>query len=537
MLSFLNAESKTIVSAAAVVGALSFVSRLVGLIRDRVLAGSYGAGNVLDVYLAAFKIPDTLFNLLVVGALSASFIPLFTKYYYGMERRHAWELTNNVLHLIAIAFAAFAVIAFIFAEPIAAWIAPGFSPSKQFEVAEFSRVMLLAQFVLAVSMVFGSALQGMKRFFHYSLAPIFYNLGIIIGALCLTRWLGPIGLAWGVVLGAVLHGILQLIGAYHAGYRYQWRLQTTDPDTRQVLRLMGPRVLSLAVSHIHFILLGVIASTLAAGSVTIFQFAYNIQFFPIGIIGVSYAIAAFPSLAEHWNAGEQKKFISVFASTVRQIIFFMIPLSLLFLVLRAQIVRVVVGAGAFDWNDTILTADTLAFFVLSLTAQALIHILARAFFALHDTWTPVIAGVVSVILGVISALFFTRDFGVAGLGIAFSIASTVNLALLWVPLRQRLGSLGESTMVRPLFLMSVAGILGGLVMQPMKTWVVSFISLDTFWGVFYQGLIAGGAGLIIYIAVCYFFRNQELLDLLSGVRRRFFRRYHPEETITPESQN
>jgi putative peptidoglycan lipid II flippase len=535
MFSFLNTESKTIMSAAAIVGVLSFASRLVGLIRDRVLAGLYGAGNTLDVYYAAFKVPDVLFNLLVVGALSASFIPLFTKYYYSAERRRAWEITNNVLHILLVTFGVLAVIAYAAAGPLAALIAPGFAEVKQLAVAEFTRVMLLASFILAVSMVFGSALQGMKRFFLYALAPIFYNVGIIVGALWFTQTMGPIGLAWGVVLGAALHAVTQIIGAYAAGYRHAWRFHLRDAETRQIFRLMGPRVLALAVSQIHFVALGIIASTLAVGSVTVFQFAYNIQFFPVGIIGVSFAIAAFPSFAEHLALKGTKKFVALFATTVRQVLFFMIPLTLLFLILRAQVVRVVVGAGAFDWTDTILTADTLAFFTLSLASQALVYLLARAFFALHDTWTPLVAGVVSVLTGVMSSLYFTQTFGVVGLGMAFSLSALVNLALLWIPLRSRLGTLGESTMIRPLFVMSIAGMAAGVVMQLLKSWVVTFISLNTFWGVFYQGLIAGGIGLLVYVGVAYAFGNQELLDLIHGARRRFLRRYHPEETIAPES--
>ncbi len=535
MFSFLNTESKTIMSAAAIVGVLSFASRLVGLIRDRVLAGLYGAGDVLDIYYTAFKVPDLLFNLLVVGALSASFIPLFTKYYYNHEQKRAWDLANNILHLLLIVFSVLAIAAAFFSEPLAHVLAPGFSEAKQTDVAAFTRVMLIAQVVLAVSMVFGSALQGMKRFFLYSFAPIFYNAGIIIGALWLTQWLGPIGLAWGVVLGATLHAATQIIGASAAGYRYIWRLRLLDPDSRQILRLMGPRVLTLGIYRVLFLVFTMIASTLAVGSVTIYQFADNIQLFPIGIIGISYAVAAFPSFAEHLSRGETKKFVEVFAGTVRQVLFFMIPLTMLFLILRAQIVRVVVGAGAFDWTATILTADTLAFFTLSMTAQALVFIVIRAFFALHDTWTPFIAGLVSAILGVVSALFFTSIWGVVGFGMAFSLAATVHLVLLWVPLRQRIGTLGESTMIRPLFVMSVAGMAAGVVMQLLKSWVVTFISLNTFWGVFDQGLIAGGIGLLVYVGVAYAFRNQELLDLVHGARRRFLKRYHPEETITPES--
>lgn len=537
MFRFINAESKTIVSAAAIVGVLSFASRVFGLIRDRVLAGEFGAGDVLDAYYAAFKLPDLTFSLIVVGALSASFIPLFTKYYYShLNQKRAWEITNNVLHLIVISVTVIAVVLAIFAHPLAGLIAPGFTGAKRILVADFTRVMLLAQIILAVSVVYGSVLQGMKRFFLYSLAPIFYNIGIIIGGVWLVDWVGPIGLAWGVVLGALLHLVVQIFGVVQAGYRYRWTMHVADRDTQDIFRLMGPRMLSIGLGQINFLILTIIATTLAAGSVTVFQFAYNIQFFAVGIVGVSYAVAAFPSFAEHLGRGDTKKFISLFSSTIRQVLFLMVPLMILFLILRAQIVRVVVGAGAFDWTATILTANTLAFFTLSLIAQALIFIVVRAFFALHDTVSPLLAGVVASVLGLISALFFTQTFGVVGLGMAFSLSAIVNLALLWVPLRQRIGTLDEAHIVRSLLSISSAGLACAVVMQSLKGLVVGrFFTLDTFFGVLGQGLVAGGIGLIVYVGVAYVLKSEELLDILSGVRKRFFARYRPEEAIPAES--
>ncbi|MBU0646606.1 murein biosynthesis integral membrane protein MurJ [Patescibacteria group bacterium] len=535
-LKLFNSESKTIFGAAALIGVLSFLSRIVGLIRDRILAGAFGAGDVLDAYYAAFKLPDLLFSLIVIGSLSASFIPLFTKYYrHRLRRDRAWELTNNTLHLIGLGMAVISIVLIIFAQPLAALMAPGFPLYKQTMVAGFMRVTFLAQIILAGSVVYGSALQGMRRFFLYSLAPVLYNVGIIIGAVWLVDIFGPIGLAWGVVLGAFLHFLVQFYGVLQAGYHYAWVFNWRDSETRQIIRLAGPRMLGVAISQVNVVLFTVIASTLAIGSVTVFQFAYNIQFFTVGIIGVSFAVAAFPLFAEYLGRNDLKKFISLFSATIRQALFFIVPMMILFLIVRAQVVRVVVGAGEFDWAATITTADTLAFFALSFIPQVLVFILARAFFALHDTVTPLVAGVVSALVGLISAFWLTSIFGVVGLGMAFSLSAFINALLLWVPLRQRTGSLDEARILLSFQKFAAAGLVAAVVMQSMKYFVDPFISLDTFWGVFGQGLIAGGLGLAAYGLILFLVKSEELHDAINSFRRKILRSSDPEESISTES--
>jgi putative peptidoglycan lipid II flippase len=534
VLKFLNGESRTIVGAATVVGVLSLLSRLVGFVRDRVLAGAFGAGDQLDAYYAAFKVPDLLFAMIVVGSLSAGFIPVFTREWGDrLTRDRAWALTNRVLAILLVSMAAVAVLGAVLAEPIAAIVAPGFVAAKRDLVAGHLRVMLIAQVILCVSIVFGSALQGMKRFVLYSAAPVLYNVGIIAGAVFLVPRLGSPGLSWGVVLGASLHALVQAYGLVQAGWRPGLPRPVLDRDAREVFLLTGPRVLGIAVSQILFLVLAVLASTLPVGSVTVFQFAYNIQFLPVGVIGVSFAIAAFPSLAEHAAKGETGRFADAFSSSVRQILFFVVPLMALFLIVRAQVVRVVVGAGEFDWAATVVTADALAFFALSFVPQSLTYLLSRAFFAVHDTMTPLVVGVVSAALGGVCALILAGPFGVVGLAMAYSVASFANAALLWVTLRGRVGSLGEADMLPSAYKIAVAAIIAGTVMQLLKPFAVALIPNDTFFGVFMQGFFAGGLGLVAYVLVCRALRTRELFDLVDGMRRKALRRAAPEEAIPP----
>ncbi len=532
MFQLFRGETKTITGGAILIGALSLASRLIGLLRDRIFASTFGAGDTLDVYYAAFRIPDTVFALLVMGALSASFIPIFMKYYSGgsLDRLGAWKFTNRMLWLIAGGYVVLAIVGMAFSEPLARLIAPGFSAFKQSHVADFMRVMFLAQFFLAVSTVFGSVLQAAKRFLLFSLAPVFYNIGIILGALILVRWMGPIGLAWGVVLGALFHVGVSFWGMRDLGYRFERPKRILDSDTQSALLLMGPRVLGLGVAQIQFIILSVIASVLAAGSVASFQLAFNLQFFPVGIFGVSYAVAVFPVLSEHAHAHNLEAFRISFATTIRQLLYLIIPATILFLLLRAQIVRIVLGGGVFGWDETILIADTLAFFSLSFFAQSITYILVRGLFAFKDSVTPLVAGTIAALVMVFAALSFSKTYGVVGLAMAFSLASIIQTALLWVMLRLRAGSLGESQILPGLFRMTVAGIGMGLVVQFAKPLTLSLLSLETFWGVLLQGLFAGLIGLAAYVGLTYALRTTEFDMIREGFDRKFLRRFRPAET-------
>jgi putative peptidoglycan lipid II flippase len=529
-----TSSTNSLSSAALIVASFSILSRVVGFIRDRILAGEFGASDTLDVYFVAFRIPDLFYSLIIVGALSASFIPLFTRYYSKKKLDKAWYLTNNILTILTLAFGVLIAIAALFAPQLAAIIGQGFDAEKQAAVATMMRIMFLAQFLLAISMVFGSVLQGAKYFFVYSLAPIFYNVGIIFGVVMLVPVIGEIGLAWGVVLGAALHFILQSAAVYAMGYRYKLVFDLKHKDIIYTLKHMLPRVMGLAVSQLNFIVMTIIASSLAIGSVTMLQFAYNLNFFPVGVIAVSYAIAAFPTLCEQSGKKHEAAFRDTLSSTLRQMFLFIIPATILFIMLRAQIVRVVLGAGEFGWKETILTANTMAFFIGSLFAQSVVFILVRAYFAKDDTKTPFIMGSISAGVNIIAALLLVPLYGVIGLGIAYSIAAFCQMVLLILPLRSRIGSMNEGRIARSLTKLVFAGVVCGISVQFMKNIVVEFITLDTFLGVLAQGLIAGTVGFIIYLGTAYLFKSEELLEFLAGLKKKLFERSQAEETIVTQ---
>lgn len=520
----LNSQTKTITGAAIILGAASLASRLLGLVRDRVLAHYFGAGNLIDAYYAAFKIPDLVYTLLIIGALSAGFIPVFTKLY--LKKKHeSWQLTNNIINILGFLLIFISAILIIITPLLIPLVAPGFTGEKRNLTILLTRIMFLSPILLGFSAVVGGVLQSLKNFFIYSLSPIMYNLGIIVGATVLVPLFGPAGLAWGVVLGAFLHLSVQLPSLWRAGFHYSFIFNWKDKSLRLIGKLMVPRTLGLAAAQINLIVITAIASTLAAGSVAIFNYGNNLQFFPLGIIAVSFTVAAFPTLSALAAKNKKKDLIKNLSSTIRQILFFIIPLSILLLMLRAQIVRVVLGSGEFDWDATIRTADTLAFFSLSLFAQALTPLLGRAFFALEDTKTPFWCCVATVAVNIIAAWAFTRHWlGVEGLALAYSLAALVNLILLWLLLRWRLGSLDEERILTAVYKISLAAMMMGITIQTFKVLIAPFVNMQTFLGIFTQGLVAGMLGLIAYVVMGLILKSHEMIVFVETIKKKYIRR-------------
>jgi len=517
----------TITSAAALVALFSFFSRVLGVLRDRVLAGQFGASEITDAYYAAFRVPDLLFNLIVLGALSAGFIPVFTKLVkdfsltYGdsyRKNKSAWDLSNSILNLLMISLIILSVVAIIFAPQLVRLIVPGFEASLQLTTVKLTRIMFLSPIFLGISSVLGGVLQSYKKFFAYSLAPVLYNLGIIFGIIYLMPWFGIAGLAWGVVLGAFLHMLIQLPFAVSSGFFYRFKLSFKIEGVRKILKMMVPRTMGLAVGQINLLIITIISSTLISGSLAVFNFANNLQSFAVGIFGISFAVAAFPTFSR--LSGNDKKLISSFTKTFRQILFFIIPSTVLLLTLRAQIIRVILGTGKFNWQDTILTIDTLGFFTLSLFAQASIPLLVRLFYAKEDSRTPFYAAIVAMVLNIILATYFSATLGVAGLALAFSVSSVLNFLILWIVLNWRLGSLYGEGLLLAVVKMSVAAIIAGIVVQIAKVVIWPFIDMTTFLGVLLQGLGSGIAGLAFYVLFCYIFKVEEMSAIFSSLRCR-----------------
>lgn len=521
----LNEKPTESVTAAAFIIALSgIVSRILGLFRDRILASEFGAGDTLDIYYASFRVPDLIYNLLILGALSAAFIPVFTGLFSSNKKEEAWKMASGVLNLAILVIAGVSLVLALFAPWIMKFLTPGFSDLKNESVVLFTRIMFLSPLLLGISAVFGGVLVSLKKFLVYSIAPILYNVGIIFGALFLVPWIGPAGLAWGVVLGAFLHMLIQYPSVKISGFHFSLGFFNClkDGEVKRVAYLMVPRMLSVAVTQINLMVIMVFASTLRSGSLAIFNLANNIQSAPLGLFGISFAIAVFPSLSAY--AAEQKRedFTKIFSKTFRQILFFIIPISIFILVLRAQIVRLVLGSGKFDWEDTILTFSVLGFLAMSLSAQSVIPLLTRSFYAFQNTKIPFYIALFSEAVNITLVLLLIDGYAISGLAIAFSVSSLANAVLLFHFLRRQAGPLDEKGIMTSALKVLLASLVAGLGVQFAKYIVGIFFNLDTFWSVLVQFSSATAIGLALFAISSAILEIEEYKQFKQTLTRKLF---------------
>jgi len=509
---FLNNKSKTIASAAVILGAASLISRLLGLVRDRILAGKFGAGDELDIYYTAFRIPDLVYSILVLGAITAGFIPVFINY-LQKDKNDAWHLANSILNLIGISLIIVCSILIIFTPWLIKLIAPGFSPEKMSVTVELARIMFLSSFFLGISTVLGGILRSFKRFLVYSLGPIMYNLGIIFGAVFLTERYGLLGLAYGVVLGAFFHMAIQIPTSFLCGFKWAPVFDFRFKGVKRIFKLMPPRILNLILFQIDFLAMTIIASFLAVGSIAVYNLAHNIWSFPLGVFGISFVLAVFPKLSESAQKKDAPKFIKEFSLVARQILFFTLPAAALFIVLRAEIVQVILGTGNFNVNDVSLTLKTLAYFSISLFAEALILLLLRGFFAWEDAWRPFIIGLFATAMRLSFALYLSRFMGVPGLALGFSLGGIFYMILLFVFLKRKIGFIDGRKIFISGFKMILASFLAGL-----SAYIILQILIIS--NILIQGVLAGLTGILVYLFFVWLFKLSELKFFLNSLLKK-----------------
>ncbi len=553
LLTLLHREFNGLHEAALLLGFSALASQILALIRDRLLAVKFGADQSLDIYYAAFRIPDFLYATIASLVAAAVLIPWLVKYLSAHDRTQAQGLLDGVATLFAVFIIVTAGAAFILMPVLVKLIAPGFSPVAYDQLITLARIMLLSPLFLGLSNLFGAVTQSVRRFFLYALSPLFYNLGIIFGvAVLYPRW-GLNGLAWGVVIGALFHWLIQVPSVIADGLLPRPRRHVNWPQLKTVLLTSLPRTATLALGQITTMVLLALASLMPVGSIAVFIFGFNLQSVPLTIIGVSYSVAAFPTLANLFATGAREKFLYQLTLAIRYILFWSVPATVLFIVLRAQIVRVVLGAGSFDWTDTRLTAAALALFVISLVGQSLNLLFVRSYYATGQTTKPLVINFVSALITIGLAVFFwwlfvtvpwwsawlamlLRVEDLPGtmlliLPLAFSLGTIINLGLFWFMTERDFGrfpkvvdqALGQSV---------VASAMSGLVAYQSLNWLDNFLDLDTFMGIATQGVVAGLLGVLVLVVVLMRFQNRELLELKHSLHRKFWRA----ETVAPEPE-
>lgn len=482
-------------------------SRLIGVVRDRLLASTFGAGTTLDAYYAAFKVPDFIFNTFVLGALASAFIPVFVRLREGSGRESAIALAQRVLISICIFLAVASLVAAIFAPQLMSLVAPGFDQVTFVLSVKLSRIMLFTLVFFGVSSVIGSVLQAERRFLSYAIAPVLYNIGILLGIYLFVPWLGNAGLAWGVVLGSAFHALVQIPSLIKHGFA--WQRSADWHSVKEVGKLMLPRTLGLGAQQLNQIVTVSFVSHLAVGSLAAYTFAVNLYSFPISVVGVSLAVAAFPVFSQALSSQDRTGFSNEFGSGVRRVLFFTVPLAVLFLVERAQIVRVILGSGSFDWTATIRTAQVLGFLALAMVADSLIPLAARAFYAARDTITPVVASIISIVVNVVF-LILLKPYGLVGIGMAYVAASLINLMVLLALLGKSLDETVVHSINKYLLPVLTASLAAGACAYAVLRFLANIVNMQTFVGIFIQGVTAGLVGTACYLTLAVTFKLPEV---------------------------
>ena len=466
----LTQAQNSILSAAAIMMIAVFASRLLGLFRNRLLA-QFFTPDQLGVYFAAFRIPDFIFSILVMGALSTAFIPVITSLIAQKKQSEIWRVSSITLNIGLIVFFILSIFVFIFAYPISTLIVPGFTPSQTLLVAKLTQIMLIGQFFFIISNFLTGILQSYKRFLIPAFAPVAYNIGIILGIILFTNSLGIFAPAVGVVIGTFLHFFIQIPLAKKLGLSYKFDLDYKNPYVRKIGRLMLPRTLSLGASQLNYTIDNILASLISASAITVFNFAQQLQQLPIGLFGATIAQAALPTFSESLAKNNVKEFQKNLISCFHQISYLVLPSSVILIILRIPLVRLVFGAARFDWDSTLLTAMTLGILSLGLFAQSQIYLLARGFFALSDTKTPLFTGLVSVIvnISISSLLILYFHFPVWGLAIASSTADLLYASILLILLDKKTGGFDKNALLTPFFKILLATFIMSLTLYfPMK---------------------------------------------------------------------
>jgi putative peptidoglycan lipid II flippase len=523
-----GATTRTLARAGIIVTVAFAVSRVLGYLRYVVFAAAVPDPSQLDSFFAAFRIPDFLFQLVAAGALSSAMIPVVAGLFAKDDDAHAWRVVSTVTTLMLSALAVLALLVLVFAPVLVPVITPGFEEAQLAQTVELTRAMVLAPLFLAAGAVATSVLNARGRFGGAALAPIVYNVAIIVGALLFVPQLGVVGLAIGVVLGSLGHLLVQVPVMRGIGARITPRVDLGDPEARRTLALMAPRALGLASVQVVFLVMTSLASTLATGAIAAFTFAFAVLQIPIGVIGVPLGIVLLPSLSRESALGDAEAFRRLLVRALRLLAFVMVPITAIGFVVAGDVTRLLFDYGATDEPLLDTTSAALQAFLLGLTAHSLIAVLARAFYARQDTLTPVLAALVAVAIDIVLAIALVGPFGVVGLSAAIAIGAWIETLILAVILRHRVAGLGLGSVVRVGLVATVLGLLGAAAAYVVNNALVTAWGEDTSQLLVLVRLIAAtAAGGLIVVAGAAALRMEELRTIVGVMADLMRRRGRP----------
>ncbi len=537
-LSVISREVRGMHQAAYLLAAFALGSQMLALVRDHLLAREFGASHTLDLYYAAFRIPDFLFATIASLLSLYALLPVLSKLEQKEKGRMVAFLRQSLLLFFA-CMGGVSLVVYFLVPTLIHLVTPAFDNT---DIVILTRILLLQPIFLGASNILASLTQLRSRFFLYSVSPLLYNLGIIVGIIFLYPVVGIAGLGWGVVIGAGMHFLVQLPFFISEKPAKLLPRKELIKEFLSVLALSLPRTLALSAGQLSILALVAVASVLSPGSISVFMLAYNLQAVPLTIIGVSYSVAAFPTLARLHAAGDTEEFVRYVSTALRHIFFWSIPATIFVIVLRAQLVRVILGAGAFDWGATRLTAAALALFILSLAAQSISLLIARGYYAAGNTKKPLYFGIIDLVVSISSgvalvALFHSSPFIRNFIESLLRVADVPGTIVLMLSLGYALGSITEFIIgyiyfIRDFSLVHIR--LGTLIFQSFAASVIggfaSYLVLaltgtagqvDTTMGLLLQGVGSGAVGLLVATCTLKLLKNQELREATHAVHQRF----------------
>lgn len=527
--------------AAYMLGFFALLSAVLALVRDRLFAAMFGASGLLDVYFAAFRIPDILYVSL------ASMISVFALVPFLESRKEEIEqkrIFGNVVLVFSLALIVFSLLVL----PFVPWLLAVFFPALLYgsygaELIAITQLLLVQPILLGISTVLTSIVHMRGRYLLYALAPLLYNVSIIGALVWLYPLFGMYGVVYGVIAGALLHMLIQIPFVIRTGFLSALATRIVWRDIYDLVVLSLPRTLALATSSMLLLILTAYAAHAGEGAVSIFILAFNLQAAPLAIIGASYSVAAFPTLARHFARGENDAFVLHILTAARHIIFWSLPFLVLFIVLRAHIVRVVLGTGSFDWTDTRLVAAAVALFMVSLVAQGLSLLFIRGYYAAGKTIFPLVVSVGTLLFTILCAswctyLFQNEPLFRAFLEIALRVEDLPGTQVLVLPLAFALGSIVQAVcfivffevhfactrapLLRIFFHASASALIAGFVAHRTLALFAPVVVLERTLGVFAQGFIAGILGVIAGALVLILLKNTEIQEVWHTLHHKFW---------------
>ena len=522
---FFKKRQEDVLSAAFVIAFSVALSKFLGLLRYRLLASYFGHEiNLLDSFIAASIVPDAIFEVFIFGTIALAFIPIFSKFLSRDKLERAWAFSSTMITLGVLVFVLFSVLIIIFAGFIAPIIAPGVvakDPLAQPLIARLLRIMIFAQLFFVISIFLTGILQSFQRFIIPALASVFYNIGIIISIIFLTPVFGIYAPAIGMVLGALLHLVVQLPLALSLGFKFRPRFDFKNRDIADTISLMWPRSVALGLTRISDIINIALASIVAIGSIVAFNFAQVLNFVPTALFAGSIAQAALPSLSIEFNAQRKEQFKKIFIASLHQILFLVLPAAAILAILRIPVVRLVFGAREFPWESTLLTGRVLIAFSIGIAAQAASLLLTRGFYAVRDSITPVKVNVVAISLNIILSLIFILvfKFSIVYLAVTYSAANILNAFLLLFLLDRKV-NFDKKILMLPVVKMLVISLITAVFLYiPMKLLDQLVFDTTRTIGLILLTGIATLVGLSVYLLLCWLFKVEQIFIFGRFARR------------------